>query len=85
MNYNMPHQSPAVFMGAAMPTAMCQKPIGGFLSLFIFGGAGANASITFEECMKLETGRAFVSAGRPDLAVKMICMTQHASKLEECQ
>lgn len=84
-SFNSPHQAPNVFMGAAMPTAVCQKTYSGFLSMFVFGGIGGAGSVTYDDCMRLEIGRSFRESGRPDLAVKMACRTEYAKELEECK
>lgn len=76
-------QSPAVFMGAPMPTAPCQASIGGFLSFI--GGIGLAGSRTLEECEKRESSRIAHSIGETRMAFEIMCMTEYGSKTSSCK
>lgn len=80
-----PQQAPSVFVGAASPTAICQKPLGFFLSLFVFGGAGASASATYDDCMRLEVAKSLRDSGRADLAVNLACRTEYGQEMKGCR
>jgi hypothetical protein len=84
MHFEQIRQSPAVFMSAPMPTAVCQATAGGFLSFI--AGAGFAASFTLSACEVREEARSLVGMGRPDLALKVMCRNaQYTSQLDECK
>ncbi len=84
IQYDQVRQSPAVFMSAPMPTAVCQATAGGFLSFI--AGAGFAASFTLDQCEIREEARSLVGIGRPDLALRVMCgNAKFTSKLAECQ
>jgi hypothetical protein len=84
LHFDQIRQSPAVFMGAPMPTAVCQATAGGFLSFI--AGAGFAASFTLQQCEIREEARSLVGLGRPDLALRVMCANaKYTSQLEECQ
>ena len=85
VNFDQVRQAPAVFMNAPMPTSPCQATAGGFLSMFIFGGAGVSGSYTLEQCEIREEARSLVGMGRSDLALKVMCMAKYSSRLQECK
>lgn len=76
-------QSPAVFMGAPMPTAVCQATMGGFLSFI--GGAGFAASRTLQECEKREASRTAYGIGQAQMALEIMCMTEYGSRTSACR
>lgn len=83
MNFDQVRQSPSVFMNAPMPTAVCQATAGGFLSFI--GGAGFGMSYTLNQCEVREEARTLVGLGRPDLALKIMCMNaKYTSQLPQC-
>jgi len=84
VSFSNPHQAPSVFMSAAMPTAPCQAPMGGFLSLFIFGGAGVNGSMTLDECLIAETARMWMNVGDRDTAAEVLCKSKHSESTIRC-
>jgi len=84
VSFSNPHQAPSVFMSAAMPTAPCQAPMGGFLSLFIFGGAGVNGSMTLDECLIAETARMWMTVGDRDTASEVLCKAKHSADTIRC-
>lgn len=84
LNFDQVRQSPAVFMSAPMPTAVCQATAGGFLSFI--GGLGVAASFTLDQCEIREEARALAGLGRPDLGLKIMCASaKYTSQLEECK
>jgi hypothetical protein len=84
IQYDQVRQSPAVFMSAPMPTAVCQATAGGFLSFV--AGAGFAASFTLDQCEIREEARSLVGMGRPDLALRVMCgNAKFTSKLSECK
>jgi hypothetical protein len=85
VSMHTPRQAPSVFMSAPMPTAPCQATAGGFLSLFIFGGAGLNGSYTLDECLIKEEARHWVSVGDLTIAKKVLCMAKFSKTLPECK
>lgn len=84
LHFDQVRQSPAVFMGAPMPTAVCQATAGGFLSFI--GGAGFAASFTLAQCEIREEARSLAALGRPDLGLKIMCASaKYTSQLDECR
>lgn len=84
LHFDQVRQSPAVFMGAPMPTAVCQATAGGFLSFI--GGAGFAASFTLAQCEIREEARSLAALGRPDLGLKIMCASaKYTSQLDECK
>ena len=84
VQFDQVRQSPSVFMGAPMPTAVCQATAGGFLSFI--GGVGLAASFTLSQCEIREEARSLVGMGRPDLALQVMCMNaKYTSQLKECK
>lgn len=84
IHFDQIRQSPAVFMGAPMPTAVCQATAGGFLSFI--GGAGFATSFTLAQCEIREEARSLAALGRPDLGLKIMCASaKYTSQLDECK
>lgn len=78
-----PRQSPAVFMAAPPPTAVCQASMGGFLSFI--GGIGLAGSRTLEECEMRESARLAHSIGQNQIALEIMCMTKYGSRTSVCR
>lgn len=78
-----PRQSPAVFMAAPPPTAVCQASLGGFLSFI--GGIGLAGSRTLEECEMRESARLAHSIGQNQIALEIMCMTKYGSRTSVCR
>lgn len=78
-----PRQSPAVFMAAPPPTAVCQASLGGFLSFI--GGIGLAGSRTLEECEIRELARVSYSIGQPAMALHVLCKAKYAQDFEGCK
>jgi hypothetical protein len=83
MHFDQVRQSPAVFMGAPMPTAPCQASMGGFLSFI--GGIGLAGSRTLEECEIRESARISHAIGAQKMAMEILCMGKYASRTAECK